>query len=251
MTRSSTMLRVRAAAIAPDLRFGLAGALADPGSSFEIGGVAIRAEGCLPQAAAIPRYLRYADRDAVIVATGVGELGELESCLSDHIHAAAEHDAMDDLSTAVIALDAVDRCFRESGLWPGNIYLAGVEALAVVLDLAPEARCAGLEVEAVLRELAALELGYLFPIAGKFRSGAYDGRIQYRLNGWGRALAQRLTGSPGGGAQAGAYSQAISRHIAGERQRYASFLTRLDVSRQHYGGDRLDPALALPIPVLA
>jgi hypothetical protein len=24
---------------------------------------------------------------------------------------------------------------------------------------------------------------YLFPIAGKFRSGAYDGEVQYRLNG--------------------------------------------------------------------
>ena len=51
----------------------------------------------------------------------------------------------------------------------------------------------------MLRELAALELVYLFPIAGKFRSGAYDGQIQYRLNGWGRALAARLTAARGRG----------------------------------------------------
>ncbi|HUZ56454.1 MAG TPA: hypothetical protein VMU94_28510 [Streptosporangiaceae bacterium] len=243
-------LRVPAAAIAPDFRFGAAGALADPASSVEIGGLVIRAEGCLPQSAAIPRYLRYADRDAVIVAEGVGEFEGLESCLSDQIRASAECDALEDLSTAVIALDAVDRCFRESGLWPGNIYLAGVGALAVVLDLGQDDRCADIDAEAVLRELAALELGYLFPIAGKFRSGAYDGQIQYRLNGWGRSLARRLTAPPGGRARAAAFRQALSRHIARERQCYASFLAGLDVAHQRYGGDRLDPALALPIPIL-
>jgi hypothetical protein len=242
---------MRTAAIAPDLRFGLAAVLADPASSVEIGGVAIRVEGCLPESAAMPRYLRYADRDTVIVADEVGELGELESCLSEQIHATAESGALDDLSTAVIALDAVDHCFRESGLWPGNIYLAGVGALAVVLDLVHGAGCVGIEAQTVLRELAALELGYVFPIAGKFCSGAYDGRIQYRLNGWGRSLARRLTAPPSGGARAAAYRQAISKHIAGERQRYASFLAGLDVACQHYGGDQLDPALALPIPVLA
>jgi hypothetical protein len=47
--------------------------------------------------------------------------------------------------------------------------------------------------ETALRELGALELVYLFPVAGRFRSGSYDGQIQYRLNGWGRALATRLT----------------------------------------------------------
>ena len=104
--------------------------------------------------------------------------------------------------------------------------------------------------EKVLRELAALELIYLFPIAGKFRSGAYDGQIQYRLNGWGRALAARLTAAPAGAAQAGAYRQELSAHLAREFERYGSFLSQLDVARQDYGGNRLDDALTLPIPVL-
>jgi hypothetical protein len=104
--------------------------------------------------------------------------------------------------------------------------------------------------EPVLRELAALELVYLFPIAGKFRSGAYDGQIQYRLNGWGRALAARLTAAPAGAAQAGTYRQELSAHLAREFERYRSFLSQLDAARQDYGGNRLDEALALPIPVL-
>jgi hypothetical protein len=251
MTLSSKALRVRAATIAPDLRFGLAGALADPSCSAIVGGVAIRVEGCLPPSAAIPRYLRYADRDAVIVADGADGLGQLESSLSEQIRVRASGAACGDLSTAVIALDAIDRCFRESGLWPGNIYVAGVGTLAAVLDLVRDALPAAREPEAVLRELAALELAYLFPIAGKFRAGAYDGQVQYRLNGWGRSLARRLTAPLSGAARAAAYRQAVSRHLAGERQRYASFLAGLDVARQHYGGDQLDPALALPIPILA
>jgi hypothetical protein len=251
MTLSSRTLRVRAAEIAPDLRFGAARALADPGCLVTIGGVVIRAEGCLPQSPAIPRYLRYADRDAVIMADRVSRLGELESCLGNQIRATAAPGAPDDLSAAVIALDAVDSCFRESGLWSGNIYLAGVGALPVVLDLLQNAGPARREPEAVLRELAALELAYLFPIAGKFRSGAYDGQVQYRLNGWGRSLAGRLTATPSGAAQSAACQRAISQHLAGERHRYASFLAGLDVARQHYAGDQLDLALALPIPILA
>jgi hypothetical protein len=240
-------LRVRASAIAPDLRFGAAGALADPGALVVGSGVTIRAEGCLPHSTAVSRYLRYADRDAILVADGVDELGDLESCLSEQIHVAA----VDDLGSAVIALDAVDRWFRESGLWRGNIYLAGVGALSAVLDLVQGAGSACRQPEAILRELAALELAYLFPIAGKFRSGAYDGQIQYRLNGWGRALAQRLTTTPSGAARASDFRRAIGRHLADEHQRYASFLPGLDVARQHYRDDQLDLALALPIPVLA
>jgi hypothetical protein len=52
--------RARAASIAPDLRFGVAGALADPAGVVLAGGVTIRAEGCLPLSPLVPRYLRYA-----------------------------------------------------------------------------------------------------------------------------------------------------------------------------------------------
>lgn len=190
-------LRVRATSIAPDVRFGAAGALADPAGAVLIGDVVVRAGGCLPRSPVIPTYLRYADRDAVIVADGIDETGEFEARLSEQIRTLAGSGDWDDLAAAVIALDVVDRCFRKSGQWPGNIYLAGAETLTVVLDLAGEARLLPRGPEAVLRELAALELAYLFPVAGKFRSGAYDGQIQYRLNGWGRALLSAVRRTPG------------------------------------------------------
>ena len=109
-------LRVRAASIAPDLRFGAAAALADPAGTLTIGDVSIRAEGCLPPSSVMPRYLRYSDRDAVILTEGLDGLDEFLHCLGNEIYAIAESGALDDLSTAVTVLDAVDHCFRESGL---------------------------------------------------------------------------------------------------------------------------------------
>lgn len=243
-------LRVSAASIAPDLRFATADALADPGHTVLIGDMELRAEGCLPRSSAISSYLRYADRDAVIVADRIDRADELEARLGEYIHAAAQDEALGDLSVAVLTLDAVDRCFRESGLWPGNIYLTGARTLAAVLHLARDPGFVHREPEAVLRELAALELAYLFPVAGKFRAGGYDGQIQYRLDGWGRALATRLTAGRAAEARARALRVKVGRHLASERQRYAALLSELDVARQDYPGNLLDAALALPIPVL-
>src|ERR1022692_2218830 len=101
------MLRGRAASIARDLRFAAAGALTNPAGFVLVSGVALRAEGCLPQSSAIPRYLRYADRDAVIVAEGVDRLSELESCLGGQIRVTGERGASGELNAAVIALDSV------------------------------------------------------------------------------------------------------------------------------------------------
>jgi hypothetical protein len=242
-------LQIPATSIPPDLRFGAADILADPGTGDLIGDVTLHAQGCLPPWAAFPKYLRYADRETIVIAEGLDESAELEACLAQVIREISGSGLFNDLDAAVVALDAVDRCFRESDLWPGNIYLAGAEALWLALDLMGDTPLFR-GPEPVLRELAALELVYLFPIAGKFRSGAYDGQIQYRLNGWGRALAARLTAAPAGAAQAGTYRQELSAHLAREFERYRSFLSQLDAARQDYGGNRLDEALALPIPVL-
>jgi hypothetical protein len=242
-------LRIPAASIAPYLRFGAADILADPSVGDLIGDVRLHAQGCLPPWPAFPNYLRFADREMILVAEGVDEPAELEVCLARVIREISGCGSFNDLDAAVVALDAVDRCFRESGLWPGNIYLAGAEALRLALDLmgdAPVFRGP----ETALRELAALELVYLFPVAAKFRSGAYDGQIQYRLNGWGRALAARLTAAQAGAAQASAYRRELGAHLAREYQRYASFLSGLDLARQDYAGNRLEEALTLPIPVL-
>lgn len=242
-------LRIPAASIPPDLRFAAADILADPSAGDRIGEVTLHAQGCLPAWPAFPNYLRYADRETIIVVDGVDDPAELEACLAKVIREISGSGAFSDLDTAVVALDAVDRCFRESGLWPGNIYLARAEALQQALDLmggTPLFRGP----ETALRELAALELVYLFPVAGKFRSGAYDGQIQYRLNGWGRSLATRLTAARAGAAQADAYQQKLRAHLAREHQRYGFFLSRLDVACQDYADNRLDDALTLPIPVL-
>jgi hypothetical protein len=243
-------MRVRAADLAPDLRFGVAPALAGPGRPLRIGDMVIRTEGCLPPSAMVPSHLRYADRDTVLLVGGISDRGELERCLGEHVQAMGQSGVLDDLGMAVIVLDAVDHCFRESGLWDGNIYLAGTRALTTVLDLAGAVQPRHAEPGVISRELAALELAYLFPVARKFRSGAYDGQVQYRLNGWGRAVAVRLAGTAAGAERAAACRRAIGRHLAGERRRYELFLSQLDVARQDYLGNRLDQALSLPIPVL-
>lgn len=243
-------LRISASAIAPDLRFVVTAALANPGHIVPIGDVAVLAESTLPQSSAIPLYLRYADRDAAIATDGLDSLGELEVRLAEHLQVIAKTGPLTDLSLAALALDAVDRCFRQSGLWSGNIYLAGAGTIAAVLHLARSLQLVRPEPETVLRELAALELAYLFPVAGKFRASEYDGQIQYRLNGWGRSLAARLTAGHAGAAQANALQLKISQHLASENQRYASLLNDLDVARQHYRGNLLGAAQALPIPVL-
>ena len=242
-------LRIPAASIPPDLRYGAADMLADPAVGDLIGDVTLHAQGCLPAWDPFPHYLRYADREAIIIAEGIDEQADLEACLAQVIREISGSGSFNDMDAAVVALDAVDRCFREAGLWPGNIYLAGTEALRLALDVMGDTPLHR-GPEPVLRELAALELAYLFPVAGKFRSGAYDVQIQCRLNGWGRALAARLTTAPAGAAQAGAYRRELSAHLACEFERYRSFLSQLDVTRQDYSGNRLDDALALPIPVL-
>ncbi|HVB41197.1 MAG TPA: hypothetical protein VNF47_00655 [Streptosporangiaceae bacterium] len=238
--------RIPLSSISPDLRFALAGMSAFP----TLGGVNAFVTGCIAGSPAVPAYLRYADRDAEIVAAGPGELAGVERELADRVRLLGESAVLDDLSTAVFALDAVDRCFRQAGLWRGNIYLAGSGALTAVLRIAGAGTGACREPTLVVRELAALELAYLFPVASKFRAGEYDGEVQFRLNGWGRALAARLEVGPVGAARAGEFRRRIARHLAGERDRYDSFLRQLDVARQDYARNLLDRALTLPIPVL-
>lgn len=168
-------LRIPAASIPPDLRFGAADILADPSAGDRIGDVTLHAQGCLPPWAAFLNYLRYADRETTLVAEGVDEPADLEVCLAQVIREISGSGAFNDLDAAVLALDTVDRCFRESGLWPGNIYLAGAEALRLALGLMGDTSLFR-GPEPVLRELAALELAYLFPVAGKSAPAPKPGR---------------------------------------------------------------------------
>jgi hypothetical protein len=244
------MQRIPVSSIPPDLRFGLAAVWADGAAAPPIGGIAMHVTGELPATPVTPAYLRYSDRDAEVVIFSTSDPVPLEQKLADHVRLVGESYLLDDLSVAVVVLAAVDQCFREAGLWPGNIYLAGAQALANLAEICGRAVRLSREPLTVMRELAALELAYLFPIAGKFRSGRYDRRVQYRLNGWGRALADRLASGPAGTARAQVLKDVIGQHLATEADQYQSFLRQLDVARQDYDGDLLDVALALPIPVL-
>ncbi len=242
--------RFLASSIQPDLRFGLASLLANPCCTAAIGSVTMHATGSLPVTPGISSYLRYADREAEIVVDSHGDRVVIEDELTRRIGLLGESGPLRDLSAAVVALDAVDRCFREAGLWRGNIYLAGARALDEVLLLGKVNAETNRETLALIRDLAALELAYLFPIAGKFRSGRYDGQVQYRLNGWGRALAGRLTSGHAGATLAERLRLAIARQLETDSERYKAFLRELDIARQDYDGDLLAVALELPIPVL-
>jgi hypothetical protein len=224
--------------------------MAHPGQPFDLGGVAVRSQGCLPSDAAIPAYLRYADRSASLVLAAGEQPEDLERALASHIRARGSTSTLDELCLAVLAMNAADVAFRTTGLWPGNIYLAGWEALQALLSVAALTGHRPQPTTARLHELQALELVYLFPIAPKFRSGVYDGRVQYRLNGWGRALARRLAGSDAGREHDEILRQRIGAHLVEEKERYAAFLGDLELVRQRYEGDRFARALALPIPVL-
>jgi hypothetical protein len=195
-------LRIPASSIPPDLRYAAADVLADPAAGDAIGAVTLHSQGCLPAWDAFPPYLRYADREAVMIAEGTGEQAVLEASLARVITEISDCGAFNDVDAAVLALDAVDRCFRQAGLWAGNVYLAGAEALRLALEVMGDAPLRR-GPEPVLRELAALEVAYLFPVAGKFRSGAYDGQVQYRLNGVGPGPGRPAGRRPGRGSKGG------------------------------------------------
>lgn len=241
-------LRIRLASLSPDLRFALAGAIAHPEAFPWPGGVSVAVASCVPEPPAAPAYLRYADRDAQLVVDLVDEDFDIETRLADRIQAVGMSGELDDLALAVVVLNAVDSCFRGSGLWSGNIYLVDEPALAGALEIAGARPGLCRDSVDVMRELAALELAYLFPVASKFRAGMYDGQVQYRLNGWGRALALRL--AVGRTAErAFEFRHLIARDLAAEHEEYASFLRELDVSRDS-ASDLLFGAMRLPIPVL-
>jgi hypothetical protein len=241
---------IRVWSLPPDLRFGAVESLARPGQFVDLGGVTVSSRGCLASDAAIPAYLRYADRDATLGLEAGARPGDLERALASRVRAHGEESTLDTRCAAILAMDAVDVAFRTTGLWPGNIYLAGWEALRALLDVAVITEPGAHPPAACLHELQALELVYLFPIASKFRDGVYDGQVQFRLNGWGRALARRLADSDTGRHRDELLRQRIGAHLVDERERYASFLGDLEVVRQHYTGDRFVRALTLPIPVL-
>lgn len=241
--------KVPLALISPDLRFALADVIAFPQNGTTVGDLDVLILSCLRGWPMAPAYLRYADRDAELIVLRPDQPVDVGQELANVIHALGESGDLDDLGRAVVVLEAVDSCFRASGLWGGNIYLASGRALTAALEIAGAEPGVRRDPVLMMRELAALELAYLFPVAGKFRSGRYDGEVQYRLNGWGRALARRLAVGRTA-VLAEEFRRRIGRHLVAQRGRYASFLRQVDAADEGYRGDLLADALKLPIPVL-
>jgi hypothetical protein len=240
---------VRLAAMSPDLRFALAGPIAYPAMFPRLGEVSVAITSCVPAPPAAPAYLRYADRDATLAVDPVDEEFDLEEALAGRIRAIGQSGKLDDLALTVVVLDVVDSCFRESGLLDGNIYLVDEPALIAALEIAGAGHVLCLDPVSIMRELAALELAYLFPVASKFRAGMYDGQVQYRLNGWGLTLARRL--AVGRTAEhATGFRRMIGLHLAAEYQEYALYLRKLDDGRRESATDLLFETMLLPIPVL-
>jgi hypothetical protein len=236
--------------VPPDLRFAAAPALARPGNECLPlgGGVELRVRSALDRPDLLPAYLLYADRDAALETDPAlpddALLERLAPCLSRR---GDERQA--DLALAIGALRILDDVFRAAGLWLGNVYLAGCRGLESLIRALSWTLSAGAESHGLLRELAALELIYLFPVAAKFRQGAYDGEVQFRLNGWGRSLAAALPWPLTPPMSAGA-TAALTAHVRSHRDAYARHLGTLEVSRQTYAADVFAGAQNLPIPVL-
>jgi hypothetical protein len=101
----------------------------------------------------------------------------------------------------------------------------------------------------LLRELSALELIYAFPVASRFRCGGYDGEVQFRLNGWGRALAGRFPWPLTAASRERAHA-VLRTHVDENRTAYVRHLASFDLSRQAYSADLFADAQLLPVPVL-
>jgi hypothetical protein len=152
----------------------------------------------------------------------------------------------------VLALAVWDSEFRAAGLYAGNIYLASeasVRPLLRVVGLPSEPDVvADDELDESLRRLVEVELIYRFPVAVKFR-GEFGPDKQFRLNGWGRRLASRVT-SDLGVDRTDALHTAAARHLELHRALYAAHMDLLADLDAHPVGSAWTSSTQLPVGVL-
>jgi hypothetical protein len=236
--------------VPPDIRFAALPALARPGSGrMPLGADGIlRAKTTLAHPESMPTYLLLADRDAELVADGPQSDEELLELLAASLRQECGQ-PQSDLILLVGAMEILDRAFRATGLWRGNIYLAGYQSLESLTRVLSWTAATSAGVPELLRDLQALELIYLFPVASKFRRGRHDGDVQFRLNGWGRSLASRLPW-PLTSAMKDSASALLAAHLDTHHDAYARHLSNFDVNQQEYAADLFAAAKDLPIPVL-
>ncbi|MEU2134824.1 hypothetical protein [Streptomyces sp. NPDC018352] len=119
-----------------------------------------------------------------------------------------------------------DEVVRENGVYPGNIYLASEQSVALLLHTAhgtgtpataePSATARLAE---LLEQMHALELLYRFPVAYKFR-GAHGAERQCRINGWGRLIFRMLTAAPADPYNIAAARARLTGHVQAHQDAY-------------------------------
>ncbi|MFL5844285.1 MAG: hypothetical protein ACJ762_06285 [Solirubrobacteraceae bacterium] len=197
-----------------------------------------------PSATGSAAYLALADRDLAIRTSPVRNAADLAETLAAPAALAALWTCCGDIATLVCVLDAWDRAFADTGLWPAHVYLAGDAATAELVRIAG-AELDPAAVTVALGDLHAAELLYRFPVARRFRP-AFGPDEQCRLNGWGRSLAARLAADPHARPPA-AWAPAIDAHVAVYHDAYAGHLAGL---ADRSAASPWAAALALPIPVV-
>ena len=150
-----------------------------------------------------------------------------------------------------LALALWDEEFTAAGLFPGNIYLASEEAGSRLLEMcaltpAPTDRTA---LSVLLSRLFEAELIYRFPVALKFR-GEFGPDRQFRLNCWGRSLAEYVRSHARLAEVADETRSKIRHHLHANGQAYRRHMEILSELRAHPPGAAWESALTLPIGVL-
>lgn len=120
----------------------------------------------------------------------------------------------------VTTLALWDEVVRESGVYPGSIYLASEAAVARLLTTAHDcAPPSSVELPELLEQLHALELLYRFPVPCKFRGG-HGRERQCRINGWGRLLFRLLCEADTDPYGIGAARERLTEHLGTHREAY-------------------------------
>lgn len=176
----------------------------------------------------------------------------LSAAAREIAHSMNGHDELTGVLLVVLALAHWDQQFRDSGLFPGNIYLSSESSLPRLIA------CSGLpdfclpsplQVHSTLDGLFHHELIYRFPVALKFRA-QYARDRQFRLNCWGRRLAQRIQMGDAGTRISEQIGERIRTHLSMHCDDYSRHVALLRDLDAHDLGAAWISASSLPIGVL-
>ncbi|TFE24466.1 hypothetical protein E0F15_21695 [Frankia sp. B2] len=176
----------------------------------------------------------------------------LSTAAREIAHSMYGHTELIGVLQVVLALAHWDQEFRDSGLFPGNIYLASESSLPRLIACSglPSSCLSGpLQVQSTLDGLFRNELIYRFPVALKFRA-QYGRDRQFRLNCWGRRLARRIQIGDAGKRISKQIGECIRTHLDRHCDDYGRHVALLRDLDAHDMGAAWLSASSLPIGVL-